>query len=204
MTAPLNDDNPEGATPLDPDELAGLKFPHVTTRGELDHLEQANIQEGLRWLQRTRHSDILSEDFVRTLHKRLFGQVWRWAGTFRLTEKNIGIDPIKIAIDLRHLIDDTKYWIEHKTYTPLEIAARFHHRLVYIHPFPNGNGRHARIMADAILTKICGIDPIDWAGGYDLQSMNERRDIYIKALRAADGGDYQPLFAFIGYVETSK
>lgn len=201
MTAPLNEDNPEGATPLDPDELAGLKFPHVTTRGELDHLEQANIQEGLQWLNRTRNTDILSEGFVRTLHKRLFGEVWRWAGTFRLTEKNIGIDPIMIAIKLRHLIDDTRYWIDHETYPPIEIGARFHHRLVFIHPFPNGNGRHARIMADTILTKVCGIDPIDWAGGYDLQSMNERRDIYIKALRAADQHDYKPLFAYIGYTE---
>lgn len=204
MTEMLNEENPEGATPLDPDELAGLKFPHVTTRAELDHLEQASIQAGLQWLDRTRHPNILSEDFVRTLHKKLFGEVWRWAGTFRKTEKNIGIDPIHIAVELRHLIDDTRYWIEHKTYPPIEIGARFHHRLVYIHPFPNGNGRHARIMADAILIKICGVNPIDWAGGYDLQSMNVRRDIYIKALRAADNRNYQPLFDFIGYSNSAS
>lgn len=200
MAAPFNDNNPEGATPLDRDELAGLKFAHVTTRGELDHLEQANIQSGMQWLNRTRQTEILSEVFIRTLHKRLFGEVWRWAGTFRTTEKNIGVDPIMIAIELRHLIDDTRYWIEHQTYPPLEIAARFHHRLVYIHPFPNGNGRHARIMADAILTKIYSNPSIDWAGGYDLQSMNERRQVYISALRAADQRDYMPLFSFIGLI----
>lgn len=192
-------DYPEGATPLDPDELAGLKFGHVTTRGELDHLEQANIQNGLQWLKRTRHSDVLSEKFVRTLHKKLFGDVWNWAGTFRQSEKNIGIDPIQIAIQLRVLIDDTRYWIDHETYPPVEVAARFHHKLVYIHPFPNGNGRHARIMADTILNKIYELDPIDWAGGYDLQSMNERRKQYIQALRAADQRDYRLLFSFIGY-----
>lgn len=199
----LNDDNPLGATPLDPDELAGLKFTHVTKRGELDHLEQANIQAGLQWLQRTKRTDVLSEDFLRTLHKKLFGDVWRWAGTFRNTEKSIGIDPVRIAVELHHLIGDTQYWIEHKTYPPLEVAARFHHKLVYIHPFPNGNGRHARIMADAILTKIYKTKSIDWAGGYDLQSMNERRNLYIQALRAADGRDYVPLFCFIGYIEAS-
>lgn len=198
----LNSDHPQGATPLDPDELAGLKFAHVTKRGELDHLEQANIQAGLQWLQRTKRTDILSEDFVRTLHKRLFGDVWRWAGTFRKTEKSIGIDPVKIAVELHHLLGDTQYWIEHETFPPLEIAARFHHKLVYIHPFPNGNGRHARIMADAILTKIYGSPAIDWAGGYDLQSMNERRDVYIQALRAADERDYGLMFSFVGYEPT--
>jgi Fic-DOC domain mobile mystery protein B len=197
----LNDGNPQGATPLDLDELAGLKFPHVTTRSELDHLEQANIQTGLRWLQRTKRTDILSEDFLRTLHKKLFGDVWSWAGTFRNTEKSIGIDPVRIAVELHNLIGDAQYWIVHETYPPLEIAARFHHKLVYIHPFPNGNGRHARIMADAILTKIYGTSSIDWAGGYDLQKMNERRDFYLEALRAADGRDYGPLFSFVGYIQ---
>lgn len=135
---------PEGATPLDPDELAGLKFKHVTTRAQLDHLEQANIQDGLRWLARRKNKgDVLHERFVRDLHKRLFGKVWSWAGTFRTTEKNIGIDPRQIAVQLRILLDDARYWVEHKTYDPLEAALRLHHRLVYIHLFPNGNGRHA-------------------------------------------------------------
>lgn len=190
---------PEGATPLDPDEMEGLKFKHVTTRGELDHLEQGNIQTGLQWLGRSRDKDILDELFVRELHKRLFGEVWTWAGTFRKTGKNIGVDPEQIAVKLRMLLDDARYWIDNRIYPPEEIAVRFHHQLVYIHAFPNGNGRHARIIADALLTKTLDKKPIDWAGGHDLQTMGTRRKEYIAALRAADRGDYELLFAFAGF-----
>ena len=189
---------PEGATPLDPSELDGLKFKHITMRGELDHLEQANIESGLQWLANSKSSDILNETFLRKLHKRLFGDVWKWAGTFRTTEKNIGVDPRQISVQLRLLLDDMHYWIDHKTYSPVEAAVRFHHRLVSVHPFPNGNGRHARIMADAILVKIDRESPIDWSAGSDLQSMGERRRQYIAALRGADRGDYGPLLAFAG------
>ena len=191
-------DYPDGATPLDPDELDGLKFKHVTTRGELDQLEQAGITEGLKWLDKQKNPDVLSEAFVLELHKRLFGSVWKWAGTFRRTEKNIGVDPIQVAIQLRQLLDDARYWVEHETYSPKELAARFHHKLVFIHPFPNGNGRHARIMADAVLTKLLNEPAIDWAGGYRLEAMNERRDQYIAALRAADGHDISSLLEFVG------
>ncbi len=190
-------DEPNGATPLDPDEKEGLRFAHITTRGELDQLEQANIVEGMQWLKKQRHTDILSERFVRDLHKRLFGQVWKWAGIFR-KKKNIGVDPIQIAVQLRQLLDDARYWIEHETYPSIELAARFHHKLVLIHPFPNGNGRHARIMADAILTKLMDTPAIDWAGGYKLEAMNERRDQYIAALRTADKHDFTKLFEFVG------
>jgi len=190
---------PDGATPLDPDEMDGLKFKHINTRGELNHLEQANIEEGIKWMRRGRRTDILSEAYICELHKRLFGDVWRWAGTFRRTCKNIGIDPLHISVQLRLLLDDMQYWIEHETYSAYEAAIRFHHRLVSIHPFPNGNGRHARIMADVMMIKLYKFSPIDWAGGYDLQSMEgERRTQYIKALRAADKGDYNLLFLFAG------
>lgn len=107
-------DYPEGATPLHPDEMEGLKFKNVTTRGELDHLEQANIQSGIAWMKRNKRKDILTEDYVCELHKRLFGEVWKWAGKFRKTEKNIGIDPLYIAVQLRTLLGDVEYWIEHK------------------------------------------------------------------------------------------
>ena len=187
---------PEGATPLDPDEIEGLIHKHVSTRGELDQLEQGNIQMGLEWLARSRAKEILNEEFVRELHRRLFGEVWTWAGRFRTTGKNIGVDAAQIAVQLRMLLDDVRYWIEHDTYPPDEIAVRFHHRLVWIHAFPNGNGRHARIMADAILTKIMGREPINWTGGDDLQAMNDRRRQYIDTLRAADKGDFDPLFEF--------
>lgn len=191
-------DYPDGATPLDPAKLDGLKFRHVSTRGELDQLEQAGITEGLKWLHRQKNPDVLSEAFVLELHKRLFGSVWKWAGTFRRTEKNIGVDPIQVAIELKQLLDNTEFWIENGTYLPKELAARFHHKLVYIHPFLNGNGRHARIMADAVLTKLMDEPAIDWAGGYELAQMNERRDQYIAALRAADGHDMSALLEFVG------
>ena len=147
-------DEPDGATPLDPDEIAGLKFDHITTRGELDELEQANITQGLRWLGRRRGGDVLSGEFFRQLHIRLFGDVWTWAGTYRQREKNIGIVSFQIAVQIRSLLDDARYWVEHATYAPLEAAARFHHRMVQIHPFPNGNGRHARIAADIFLNGL--------------------------------------------------
>ena len=188
---------PPGATPLDPDEMEGLKFSHVTARGQLDHLEQANIEQGLLWLKRQKTTDILTDDYVRQLHKKLFGEVWNWAGTYRLTEKNIGIDPLYIGVELKKLLDDVRYWTENGTYEPLEAAARFHHRLVSIHVFPNGNGRHARIMADELLERIYQEKPIDWLKGEDLQNIGDRRDAYLKALRTADGGNYDLLMAFV-------
>jgi len=189
---------PDGATPLDPDELEGLKFKHVKTRGELDELEQVNIEQGLLWLARARPKDVLSEEFIRKLHKQLLGDVWSWAGTFRQTEKNIGIDPIQIAVELRVLLDDARYWADNETYAPLEAAARFHHRLVQIHCFPNGNGRHARIMTDIYLQECFDHPLIDWAAGQDLLKDNARRDSYIAALRAADAGNHDPLLQFVG------
>jgi len=188
---------PEGATPLDPNELGGLKFKHVTIREELDELEQASIESGLQWLSRHK-GDVLKDDFAITLHKRLFGDVWNWAGSFRRTGKNIGVDPIHIRVELRTAMDNARYWVEHKIYSASEAAIRMHHRIVQIHPFPNGNGRHARIMADTVLTRVYGAKPIDWAGGYDLQKMTYRRIAYITALKAADREDFGPLIAFVG------
>lgn len=188
---------PEGATPLDPNEIDGLKFKHITTREQLDELEQANIESGLQWLARYR-GDVLKDRFAVTLHKRLFGDVWDWAGSFRKTGKNIGVDPIHIEVQLRSLMDDARFWVENETYPASEAAMRLHHRLVQIHPFPNGNGRHARIMADTMLTRVYRTDPFDWAGGHDLQKMNQRRATYIAALKAADQGDIVPLLSFAG------
>jgi Fic-DOC domain mobile mystery protein B len=191
---------PDGATPIDPDERAGLKFRHITTRGELDELEQANIEQGLAWVARRRGGDIFNDGFIRKLHDRLFGDVWKWAGDYRLTEKNIGVDPFQISVQLRMLLDNARHWAEHGIYPPLEAAARFHHRMVQIHPFPNGNGRHARIAADIMLEEIYGLSPIEWASGFDLQADNERRKDYIAVLRAADAGDFNLLLAFVGVI----
>jgi Fic-DOC domain mobile mystery protein B len=141
---------------------------------------------------------VLTDNFAIVLHKRLFGDVWEWAGTFRRTGKNIGVDPVQIAVQLRMLMDDARYWAEHQTYPASEAAIRLHHRMVQIHPFPNGNGRHARIMADTVLARVYRAEPFDWTGGYNLQRMNDRRLAYIAALRAADRGDLGPIIAFIG------
>ena len=188
----------DGETPLDPDEMEGLKHPHIQTRGELNQLEQHNIQEGYKWLARQRkHKDLLTETFILDLHKQMLGQVWSWAGSFRHTEKNIGVDPLDIGVELRKLLDDARYWVEHETYNREEFAARFHHRLVKIHPFPNGNGRHARIMTDVILETILDVLPIEW-GARTLDVEGEHRQNYINALRAADGDDYRALIDFVG------
>lgn len=191
-------DNPEGATDLDPNELAGLKHKHITTRAELDELEQVNIQQGLTWLSRTRIKDVLTDTFMRRLHKEMFGGVWSWAGTYRQTGKNIGVEPQQIVVQHRTLMDDARYWAENSVFEPLEAAARFHHRMVFIHPYPNGNGRHARIAADTYLMKAYDHPPIKWTDGFDLQIDNERRNKYLGALRAADKGEFELLFAFVG------
>lgn len=184
---------PYGATPLEPEERQGLRFTHIETRAELDRMEQANMQDGMRWLARQRNPAVLTEDFVRELHSRLFGEVWRWAGTFRQTEKNIGVAPERIGVELRKLLDDCRYWIDHETYPASELTLRFHHRLVWIHLFPNGNGRHARLLTNALSVHELETTPIQWGDRGPLQSDRAHRDAYIKALRSADGGNMQPL-----------
>jgi len=186
---------PPGATPLDPDEAAGLIPTHITTQGQLNEWELANIREGERWAFSRKRNDLFSIQFVKRLHKQMFGNSWRWAGMFRATEKNIGIDPAQITTELKKLCDDAAYQIEHKSYPLDEIAVRFHHRLTWIHPFPNGNGRHARLMTDLLL-KQNGSEPFDW-GKSDLVAPGEVRDRYIAALRVADGRDYALLFKFV-------
>lgn len=188
----ITNETVEGATPLEPDELAGLKFKHLTTRGELDELEQANIVQGMLWLKKNNRQEILTLDFICKLHKTLFGQVWSWAGTFRKTEKNIGVDPLHIAVNLRNLIDDVQAWCEFNSYQPYESVLRMHHQLVKIHPFPNGNGRFSRIYADVVAEVIFRIEPVEW-GGRSLDKKTETRKAYIKALRSADSGDYELL-----------
>lgn len=195
---------PEGATPLDPDELEGLKFKHVRTRGELDELEQANVEQGLAWVERRRGGSVFDDAFIRRLHRQLFGDVWEWAGKYRLTEKNIGVDPIDVPVEVKKLLDDARHWAENDVYAPLEAAARFHHRMVQIHPFPNGNGRHARIAADIMLAEVYYHPPVAWAGGFDLQADNERRRFYIAALRAADAHDFDLLLNFVGAKEADR
>lgn len=187
---------PPGATPLDPDEAEGLLLSHITSRSELDRWEQDNIKEAEEWAFRRKPHDLISVDFACRLHKRMFGTVWKWAGTFRKTGKNIGVEAWSIRSSLHDLFEDVKVWIDQKVYSPDEIASRFHHRLVAIHLFANGNGRHARLMADLLLVHILGRPRFTW-GSKDLVEAGECRANYINALRAADRHDYRLLLEFV-------
>lgn len=187
---------PPGATPLDPDDLAGLVPSSISTQGELDAFEQANIADAERWVLSRRGSRAQLDDaFVRELHRRMFHQVWRWAGRYRTSEKNIGEPWHAIPARVRQLCEDARYWIEHRTYDWTELGARLHHKLVAIHPFPNGNGRHARLMTDALLHRH-GQEPFSW-GRHQLARPGDARARYIAALRAADGRDFAQLIAFV-------
>lgn len=187
---------PDGATPLDPNEIDGLKLKHITKRAELDRWEQVNIQDAISWLERRRKSNILNEAFICQLHEKMFGKVWKWAGEFRRTEKNIGVSWVRIPTELKMLLDDVNYWIENKTYPADEIAYRFHHKLVWIHLFPNGNGRHARMMADLLLEEMLEVEQFSW-GSQNLTDAIDTRRKYIEALRKADNQDYAPLATFV-------
>ena len=185
-----------GATPLDPDESEGLVPTHVTTREELNRLEQENIVEAMQWLETARPKEILSEAFLRKLHQRMFGRVWEWAGRFRASDKNIGVPRERIGVELRNLCEDTRAQIEHASYPADEIACRFHHRLVWIHPFPNGNGRHARLITDLLLKKVLHRPPFTWGGMRGIAE-GDIRAAYLDALRAADRGDFSRLAEFV-------
>ena len=184
-----------GQTPLDPDEVAGLKPRHIATQGELDEWEAQNILKASRWVARQKKLDVLNDHFCRELHVKMFDDTWKWAGTFRKSDKNIGCDWTQIAVNLRQLLDDMAYWLEHNVFPPEEVAVRFHHRLVWLHAFPNGNGRHARLMTDCLLRQ-CGLAPFSWGRG-NLVTANEVRQRYIQALRAADANEYASLLAFV-------
>ena len=192
----MNFDYPEGATPLDADEAQGLLLSHITSRWELDRWEQENIGEAEAWAFRRKPNDILTIGFLKRMHKRMFGNVWRWAGERRNSGKNIGVAVWLIDTDLQNLCADCLTWIEYGTYPPDEIAARFHHRLTAIHPFPNGNGRHARLMTDILLVHLLGQPRFTWGSG-NLVNAGDCRQQYINALRAADRHDYSQLLAFV-------
>lgn len=189
-------DYPDGATPLDAEEAEGLLLSHISTRGELDRWEQENIAEAGRWAFGPRKRDYLTVDFFLRLHKRMFGKVWRWAGKLRRSDKNLGVPVWMISAKLKELCDDVRFWIDHETFPPDEMAARFHHRLTLIHPFPNGNGRHARLMTDILLVKVLGQPPFTWGSGNLIEAGTCRKN-YIDALHSADQRDMRPLLEFV-------
>ena len=185
-----------GSTPLDPDEINGLIPLHITTQGELNEWEAENILQAENWLFLTPNQrNFLTIDFIKMLHKKMFGDTWKWAGIFRNTAKNIGVDQAKITTELRNLLDDVVYQIEKNIYPIDEIAYRFHHRLVWIHPFPNGNGRHARMMTDILLMQA-GQARFTW-GKEKLDAKGPIREQYIEALKNADKYHYTALEKFV-------
>ena len=185
------DDN---STPLTEEEKEQLKVKWVTTRAELNELETREIAQIELWLLKNK-KDILNEDFIKLLHNKMFGSIWKWAGKYRTTERNIGAAPYQIQPKLRILLDDIKFWIENKTFSEKEIAIRFHHRLVQIHPFPNGNGRISRLMADLLMRKL-GQSELNW-GSENLAKISDIRKKYISALQEADRGNYDSLLKFV-------
>jgi Fic-DOC domain mobile mystery protein B len=187
----------EGQTPLDEDEQEGLLISTIATRQDLDEFEQLNIEQAMLWtLKRSFKAEtIFSETFIRAVHKRMYGDVWRWAGEFRKTNKNIGVDKWQIPVELKYLLDDANYWLANNIYPPDELALRFKHRLVAIHCFPNGNGRHSRLMADIVVSKLFKLPVFSW-GAAQLSKSNAARTAYLSAVRAADVGRLQPLLDF--------
>lgn len=186
-----------GQTPLSEEEKEGMKILSITNRWELDEFEQMNIEKALIWIQGKSWDvqQIIDELFIRSIHRRMYGDVWSWAGHFRTSNKNIGIDTWQISTALRMLCENTKLWVEESIYPPDEMAIRFKHQLVSIHCFPNGNGRHSRLMADLIASKIFHLPEFSWGGQSD-QRPETIRAAYIQALQCADRGDIQPLIQF--------
>jgi Fic-DOC domain mobile mystery protein B len=184
-------------TPLDEDEKQGLKINSITTQQELDEFEQLNIEKALEWVigKKLTSEKILTEKFVKDLHQKMYGDIWKWAGKFRKSEKNIGIKWQLIGIELKNLLGDTKYWIANQTFSPQEISIRFKHRLVAIHCFPNGNGRHSRVMADIIIEDIFKAEIFSWQKS-NMVKADQTRKKYIAALKEADIGNINPLIKF--------
>ena len=194
MSDPLFDGDDEANTPITEEEREDLIPSYITVREELNEAEQINIAQANRWLARTRGFDILNDDGIRALHKRMFGDVWKWAGAYRKTPRNISIAAYRIPTEVRQLVDDARYWVENKTYPPDEIAVRFSHRLVSIHPFANGNGRLSRLAADLIAIQL--EEPRFTWGRANLVDPGETRKAYVQARQAADAGEIAPLLGF--------
>lgn len=187
----------DGETPLDEDEKEGLLNTTIATRGELNEFEQRNIEQAVLWsLNRSFKPEIIfSEAFIKELHIRMYGDVWSWAGKFRKTNKNIGVDKWQIQADLKTLLDDVAYWYAKNVYTPDEMTIRFKHRVVQIHCFANGNGRHSRLLADIVISKLFKLPVYSWGAANFVDNISTRSE-YLAAIKAADNGFIRPLVDF--------
>jgi Fic-DOC domain mobile mystery protein B len=187
----------DGNTELTPEEKLEL-IPSLTTRAELNEFERANIHAARVWAMGSRtlvRTDLLSDAFSRELHKRMFNQVWRWSGRYRTNEKNLGWEVARITEGVRNAFDDARAWMEFSTFPVDEAAVRLHHRLVLIHPWPYGNGRHSRLIADVMMASQKK-PALTWGASGNLLIMGELRKRYITAIRKADAGDFAPLLDF--------
>jgi Fic-DOC domain mobile mystery protein B len=195
----LNLEYLQGQTPLDEDEKEGLLIKSITTRSDLDEFEQLNIEKAVEWTLGKNLSveKILTVEFIKDLHKRMFGDVWKWAGEYRRTNKNIGVDKYDIAVNLIDLLRDTNLWVKDKVFDEDQIAVRFSHRIVKIHLFPNGNGRHSRLIADILISQGFGKKEFTW-GQSNLTEKGNEREKYLSALRLADDNQYSELIKFAG------
>lgn len=195
----LNQKYSDGNTPIRPEEAAQL-IPRISTMGELNEYEALNILRAREWAfdgRTMKSTDPLEEPYVRELHHRMFDNVWKWAGTYRQTERNIGCDPKQIVQRIPQLLANTRYWLENKTFSTDEALLRFHHQLTRIHPFANGNGRHARMIADVVVVKYGGVE-FTWGARKDLVAPGDARTRYLAALRKLDANenDVQSLLEF--------
>jgi Fic-DOC domain mobile mystery protein B len=187
--------NPEGATPLDAAALEAL-IPSLSTQRELNEFEAANVADAVLWALKSRRirRDLLTLAVLKELHRQMFDRTWKWAGKFRTSDTNIGIPWSQISEAVRNLCDDVAYQAAHSAYPTDEMAVRFHHRMVTVHPFPNGNGRHARLAADLLMRRQ-GVEPFSWGAASLVQDGAARRE-YLAALKEADGGKFERLISF--------
>jgi len=196
----LNPKFSDGNTPIRPEDAEQL-IPRISTMAELNEYEALNIVQAREWAFNSRtikSTNPLDESYVRTLHGKMFDKVWKWSGTYRKNELNIGCDPREIVQRIPQLLGNTQHWIDQKVFSIDECILRFHYDLVSkIHPFANGNGRHARMIADVVAVKY-GRPEFSWGTGQNLVAQGKARAAYLAALRAldADENDVQPLFAF--------
>lgn len=183
----------DGATPLDPDEAEGL-IPELETQKQLNEWEHANILKAYPWAFGRAGLRVFDMEFALELHRRMFDETWKWAGTLRRSDKNRGVHWPTILDRLRDVLDNAAYWRAHKTFPLDEAAVRFHHQLVWVHPFPNGNGRFSRLMAEILIANE-NAAPFTW-GSADPTIQARARDLYLAALHDADGGKFASLLSF--------
>ncbi len=193
----MQENAPHGSTPIDPDEARELLLIYVNDREDLNRWEYQNIKEALIWLEKTKPINILNQNFLRDLHVKMFGQVWKNAGHFRNRDMNIGVEWWDITTGLRNMFEDVKLWIENETFSSDEIGVRFHQRIVFIHPFTNGNGRLSRLITDLLIENVLNKKRFSWGGGVDLIHKSKMRKVYIRALKDADSFNFEPLINFV-------